>query len=140
MDNTGVSLAFLKQFHAQLFGTEAGQPPAFDPATLTTTEACDKFVKRLTAERQCAYIDLFRHQQAQQQPPLFAPANVFVSHAWRYAINDSLQVMIEYGEQHPNTYFWFDLLVNNQHKAVDLPQEWWRDGFQRLIGGGWAQH
>ena len=40
----------------------------------------------------------------------------------------------QYEARHPNTYFWFDLFVNNQHQATDHPFEWWCTTFQASIG------
>ncbi len=34
----------------------------------------------------------------------------------------------------PDIYIWFDLFSNNQHKAPNLPFEWWRDTFLNAIG------
>ena len=46
---------------------------------------------------------------------LIGPANVFVSHAWSYSFSTPLCVMRQFAKQHPGSFFWFDVLINNQH-------------------------
>ena len=50
------------------------------------------------------------HRQQQRadasgRPYLGAPT-VFVSHAWRYALETPLSVMLDYAEANPDAYFW----------------------------------
>ena len=68
---------------------------------------------------------------------MIAEATVFVSHAWRYRFVEVLQTLEEYAEREGSaetTYFWFDLVCNNQHGAPNLPQV---RGAWRVAGGPW---
>lgn len=67
-----------------------------------------------------------------------APATVFVSHAWKYQFyNVVVDVMEQYAEKHPDTYFWFDLFTNAQHRDPEsdpkLSMEWYKDTFKKGI-------
>ena len=68
--------------------------------------------------------------------PMIAPATVFVSHAWRYHFVDVYNTLEEHAKQSEapeDVYFWFDLVCNNQHKAPNLPQLWWKTTFTSAI-------
>ena len=60
-------------------------------------------------------------------------ATVFVSHGWKCGFEKAVEVMLEYAESHPEAYFWFDLFVNNQNIASNIPHEWWRTTFKESI-------
>ena len=55
-------------------------------------------------------------------------ATIFVSHAWKYTFVDVVDVIIRYVQGNTD-YLWFDLFVNNQWKAGELPFEWWTNTF-----------
>lgn len=88
----------------------------------------------LTNVEKSSYLDLIRDEIDEQGKPYVAPATVFISHAWKYKIAEPLDVMLEHGEKNPDAYFWFDLFTNNQHRASQLPQEWWKTTFRTAIG------
>jgi hypothetical protein len=87
---------------------------------------CEKIIKPATEAKRCAYIQI-------ADKACVGKATVFVSHAWKYDINDVFTVMLEYADTHPNTFFWFDLFCNNQHQATSHPFEWWCNTFQQNI-------
>jgi tetratricopeptide (TPR) repeat protein len=66
--------------------------------------------------------------------PLVAPATRFVSHAWSYQFAYLLSALatLPDAEEH---YFWIDIFVSAQHKALTLPQEWWSTAFRQAIAG-----
>lgn len=96
----------------------------------TTRDICDNIVVPETQGRRCAYIDLLKGAVDAAGRPLVAPATVFVSHAWKYPFDAPFSVMMEHARDNPDAYFWFDLFVNNQNIASDLPQEWWSTTFR----------
>ena len=102
--------------------------------SLTTKDVCDHVVKPATETQQCAYIDLLHGQQTSAGAPLLAAANIFVSHAWKYDFKLVLSILenITQTEAKP-IYFWFDLVINNQHGTVDRPFEWWCTTFKSSI-------
>ena len=58
---------------------------------------------------------------------------VFISHAWKYEFLHVLDALEDHFEDEPDTIIWFDLFSNNQHKASDLPHEWWQTVFKSAI-------
>eukprot|EP00045_Choanoeca_perplexa_P011841 m.126950 g.126950 ORF g.126950 m.126950 type:complete len:767 (-) comp15788_c0_seq1:79-2379(-) len=117
----GVSAAFLRKFRSNI------EPHA------TTSDVCRQFILPGTSSRQCAYIELLDGQLSDDGFKATSPATVFVSHAWRYRFHHVVEAMLDYAADHPNAYFWFDLFVNNQNKAADLPQDWWSTTFKSSI-------
>lgn len=70
--------------------------------------------------------------------PLVGPATHFVSHAWAYKLEDVVSVLEEIAAEaaaacQPAPYFWFDLVVNNQHQAPERGFEWWCTTFKDSI-------
>ena len=109
-------------------------PAATPEAALTTTEVCETVVKPATATRACAYLELLRGRTGPDGKPLVGRANVFVSHAWRYALALVIAVLeeLEASSAEP-LYYWFDLVLNNQHQTEDRPFEWWCTTFKSSI-------
>ena len=92
----------------------------------STTEVCNGLIKPRTEEQKCAYVDTLPADAV-------ADATVFISHAWRYDLADSVDVMEQYEAEHPGSVFWFDLVMNNQHGTAERPFEWWCHTFQHSI-------
>ena len=92
----------------------------------STTEVCNGLIKPRTEEQKCAYVDTLPADAV-------ADATVFVSHAWRYDLADSIDVMEQHEKEHPGSVFWFDLVMNNQHGTAERPFEWWCHTFQHSI-------
>ena len=100
-----------------------------DHPGLTSRELCDLVIKPATASRSCAYTSiLWEHS-----PQLLSAATCFISHAWSRPFNEILDAVYQYEEKHPNTYYWFDLFINNQHKATSFPFQWWCTTFGESI-------
>ncbi len=120
--NCGVKLSYFTHFIEAFGGRETFQG-------LTTTDVCEKFVKPATANEQSSWIE---HLQGENSPAV-GVASAFISHAWHYHFVDGVDAMIDHfaGEEDP--VIWFDLFCNNQHKAVDLPFEWWCNTFKSAI-------
>lgn len=89
---------------------------------LTTKDVCDLLIIPRTNGANEAYIDYLQ----KENPSYLGEATVFISHAWRYKIVDILQTLLEYAEENSlqPPFFWFDLFINNQNIAQDLPQTW----------------
>ncbi len=115
----GVSAPFLRSFKARV------------PAEYTTKDVCDKIIIPETDSLKCAFVDLLKGTNDENGRPLIGQATVFVSHAWKFKFSSSFEVMMDYAESNPDAYFWFDLFVNNQNVAANLPQEWWSTTFKR---------
>ena len=64
-------------------------------------------------------------------PKYVGQATVFVSHAYKYKVADSIECMLRYEEEHPGRYFWFDPFSMNQHApgVVETSQ------LEELFGG-----
>jgi tetratricopeptide (TPR) repeat protein len=134
----GVSIEFIRWFLNKHY------PPP-DPADSkykmrarfsypTTTDMCQKIVIPETTPTQSSYIDLIPKDQTDANgKPFLGPATVFVSHAWKFRFDVPLDVMEQHATKEPETYFWFDLFINNQNIASSLPQEWWKTTFRQSI-------
>ena len=114
----GVGVEFLKDF---VRGLDAAFPDGWK--SFTTAEICAKFVQPKTKEAGTAYY-LFLLSLDSNAPRHIQPATHFVSHAWKYPFSSVVETLIQYGESHPDAYFWFDLFMNDQNNAANLPQEW----------------
>jgi hypothetical protein len=101
----------------------------------TSTEISTFFIKPPTEDT--SYCDmLFERQEC---PPNDTPmkvvdrADVFISHAWEYQFLDVLNALKHHFSDEPDIIVWFDLFSNNQHKAPELPYEWWTTVFKTAI-------
>ena len=97
---------------------------------LTTTDVCDMFLKEVTKEEKSSYVEYL----AERSSPDVGKATVFISHAWKYNFLDVVDALQHHFSSEPDVYIWFDLFSNNQHKAPNLPFEWWSDTFKNAIG------
>eukprot|EP01047_Picozoa_sp_COSAG01_P061759 COSAG01_NODE_7758_length_3068_cov_2.596497_1_plen_757_part_00 len=66
-------------------------------------------------------------------------ANVFFSHAWQFPIVDVVLAMRSFeareraaGNTKP-IFYWFDVMVVNQHASESRPPEWWETAFRRAV-------
>ena len=106
MSTLGISWQFLQSFRDQHI-TELH--------LLNTSDVRDLIIKRSTAQQKFSYAG-----GADLHPEMFGPANVFVSYAWMYFVDDligGIEVWISQQEDCPvgGWRFWIDLLVVNQH-------------------------
>ena len=67
------------------------------------------------------------------------PANAFFSHAWKFKFADVVQAMQIFvarqraaGNRDP-VYFWFDIMVVDEHASQAYPPEWWETAFARAV-------
>eukprot|EP00035_Acanthoeca_spectabilis_P016656 m.345245 g.345245 ORF g.345245 m.345245 type:complete len:659 (+) comp16554_c1_seq2:117-2093(+) len=121
---------------------DGGDPPIFpggkngaaiDPGRsatpleeVTTTEACEQFVRPLCAKG-CGYADTVAVEGE------IGKATVFISHAWRYRILDVLEQLVSFGNAHPDTYFWIDFVILDQNSTQELPLGFWTNAFTDAI-------
>ena len=104
-----------------------------DVATLpfTTTDVCNNFLKPSCTEAKAqSYVEYLTEMSS----PNVGRATVFISHAWKYNFLDVVDALQHHFSSEPDVYIWFDLFSNNQHKAPNLPFEWWSDTFLNAIG------
>lgn len=106
-------------------------------ASLTTGDVKTTFVLPATASDRCAYVDIIVAGIDIDGTALVAPATAFVSHAYFYPFLDVVDAIGAWEAARPPgcpcTYFYFDLLVVNQHgQSAVVPFETLRDEF----GGG----
>ena len=99
----------------------------------TTKDVCQHLIKPLTAKHDCVFVDLLGGQTDGKGRPYLGIPTLFLSHAWKYRFSVPLSVMLKHAEENPDAYFWFDLFVNDQNNAHNLPQEFWTETFQRNI-------
>jgi hypothetical protein len=121
----GVSAGFLRDFQATLT----------DP-DITTEDLCNVIIKPATLAQRCAFLDTLRGRTDSSGKSATGKATVFVSHAWRYRVNDVINTMLDFASANPDTdhYFWFDIFVNNQHaEGLNHPFEWWCSTFKDNI-------
>ena len=121
-----MSIEFIRKFIA-----DNASNPQFQ--SFTTTDVCVNIVIPHTLPKKCAFINLFEGQTDASGKPYLGKASVFVSHAWKYCFSDPVDVMEQYEAEHSGTYYWFDLFINNQNIASNLPQEWWKTTFRTSI-------
>lgn len=109
---------------------EMGGRSAFSTTPLTTKDVCDKFLKPATSGKGQSHCEML----AEKNCPDVGEASVFISHAWKYNFLDVVDALQHHFSNEPDIFIWFDLFSNNQHKAPNLPFEWWRDTFSNAIG------
>ena len=97
---------------------------------LTTTDVCNMFLKEITEEKGQSYVEYLTERNSSD----VGIATVFISHAWKYNFLDVVDALQYHFSSEPDVYIWFDLFSNNQHKAPNLPFEWWSDTFLNAIG------
>lgn len=78
---------------------------------LKTWQLKQEVVLPRTQAKRCALVKVLDAQYTGR-------ATVFVSHAYSYAVEDSIEVMLRYEESHPNSFFWVRIvrsLANGNH-------------------------
>lgn len=96
----------------------------------TTTDVCNNFLKPCTEAKGQSYVEYLTEKKS----PDVGRATVFISNAWKYNFLDVVDALQHHFSREPDVYIWFDLFSNNQHKAPNLPFEWWSDTFKNAIG------
>ena len=87
---------------------------------LTTADVCFEIIRPATEQLQCAYVEL----ESAVLPGEVGPADAFVSHAWLYDFAELVSAL-EAANLSPETKFWVDIAVVNQHVNATRGFEWW---------------
>jgi len=66
---------------------------------MKTWQVKEKFTLRVTATSKCPLVEILK-------PEYVGKANLFVSHAYSYDLEDSIEVMLRYEETHPGSVYW----------------------------------
>lgn len=105
MDTRGVSLSFFLEVILA--------DPRFEDS-MGTSALKKAIVMPDTAERMCAFIDLYEGKRDSRGRLYVSRATVFVSHAWLYIFSAvPLDVMKTHHQENPDAYFWYDVFINN---------------------------
>lgn len=96
---------------------------------LTTTDVCNKFVMPYTLATKSSLCDLL----ASQDHPAVQPAQVFISHAWKFTFLDVVDALQHHFDSQEDIIVWFDLFSNNQHIGPTLTFDWWCGTFKTAI-------
>lgn len=120
----GVSAAFIRDFISK--HGESMQ-------SMTTAEVCASIIVPDTAASQKALIEAYTNQNDDQGKPFVSQATVYVSHAWQYSLTETLCAMLDFENDHPGSYYWFDLFVVNQQREASYDQEWFEGALKASI-------
>ena len=101
---------------------------------MTTKQFTDEVVKPMTADKGCALAD----HLARKDPTALKPvADVFISLAWSYVLEDLLRAVAAQckaeGLDPSRTYVWLDMVVVNQHQTEELPESYFYDTFREAV-------
>ena len=96
---------------------------------LSTTDVNNLYQKPLTVHMKSSYCDYLKTRVSGS----VGEAQVFISHAWKYAFLDVVDTLQYHFRDNPDTIIWFDLYSNNQHSAPDLDFHWWSTTFKSAI-------
>lgn len=94
----GVTLDVFDQFIELAGGEEALKG-------LTTTDVCNKFLKRMTKRHKESYCDQLKRQGSKH----VGLAHLFVSHAWKYRFLDVVSAIRHHIKDDREVFIWFDL-------------------------------
>eukprot|EP00053_Salpingoeca_punica_P024826 m.14785 g.14785 ORF g.14785 m.14785 type:complete len:518 (+) comp7228_c0_seq1:82-1635(+) len=118
----GVSAAFLRAFRAE-----------HNLAGLTTEQVKQQIVLEESKEWECVYIKV---PKVYSNKHYLGEATVFVSHAWKYDMNDVIDVLLRFADQQHDgkeIFFWFDVFCVNQHTHENHTSDWWQTAFKKQI-------
>jgi len=92
---------------------------------LTTADVCYEIVRPATEGRRCPYCELAEAGE-------MGTAQAFVSHAWLYPF-ELLVSALEEAALPPETFFWVDIAVVNQHTNATRGFDWWSGTFRMAV-------
>ena len=92
---------------------------------LTTADVCYEIVRPATEGPNCAYCELAETGE-------MGPADAFVSHAWLFPF-ELLVNALEEAALPPETLFWVDIAVVNQHANATRGFDWWSGTFREAV-------
>ena len=130
----GVTLSVLQRLRglARERQGEAGPPSAIRSGgsrqageELTTADVCFEIVRPATEGRRCPYCELAEAGE-------MGTAQAFVSHAWLYPF-ELLVSALEEAAMPPETFFWVDIAVVNQHTNATRGFDWWSGTFRMAV-------
>ena len=130
----GVTLSVLQRLRglARERQGEAGPPSAIRSGgsrqageALTTADVCYEIVRPATEGRRCPYCELAEAGE-------MGTAQAFVSHAWLYPF-ELLVSALEEAAMPPETFFWVDIAVVNQHTNATRGFDWWSGTFRMAV-------
>jgi len=102
-----------------------------------TSDVCTKVVKPATKFKKVAYYQLEENEADEKGNTMIGEADYFCSHAWKYKfvnVVNALELFCKKNGLIPEqTYFWFDLFINNQHQAPNFSYKWWCTRFKQAI-------
>ena len=131
---TGVTLSVLQRLRglARERQGEAGPPSATRGGerrqageALTTADVCFEIVRPATEGPSCPYCELAEADEV-------GTAQAFVSHAWLYPF-ELLVSALEEAAMPPETFFWVDIAVVNQHTNATRGFDWWSGTFRMAV-------
>ena len=131
---TGVTLSVLQRLRglARERQGEAGPPSATRGGerrqageALTTADVCFEIVRPATEGPSCPYCELAEADE-------IGTAQAFVSHAWLYPF-ELLVSALEEAAMPPETFFWVDIAVVNQHTNATRGFDWWSGTFRMAV-------
>ena len=101
---------------------------------LSSTDVNNIYQKESTKHSQSSMVTLLlSDSHSSKYTDMIGPANVFISHAWKYTFLAVVEALKNHFHCNPDIFVWFDLFCNNQHSAADLPFEWWTGVFSSSI-------
>ena len=127
----------VKLSHLQIFIENCGGREALKD--LTTTEVCEEFVKPMTYINENSYCEMMRDLNGEEA---IGESNVFISHAWKYKFLEVIDLLQQYFNNNNNSnkenkedeiIIWFDIFSINQHKTLEVPEDYWYVTFQSAI-------
>lgn len=116
----GVKKAAFRAFIEACGGTKALEG-------LTTSEVNVMFLMPATEAHQTSYCDVLVSQGSLH----VGEGQVFISHAWKFLFLDVVEALEYHFDE--DIVIWFDLFSNNQHRACELPFDWWTETFKSSI-------
>jgi serine/threonine protein kinase len=100
--------------------------------TATTKDAMEEITKADTIEKKESYISMLAKTEKEFEHCV-QPANIFISHAWKYKFEDVVECLIA-SVDYKRAYLWFDIFTVNQHfHDNDRPFEWWKTEFHSAV-------
>eukprot|EP00047_Mylnosiga_fluctuans_P017026 m.58223 g.58223 ORF g.58223 m.58223 type:complete len:800 (-) comp6880_c0_seq1:40-2439(-) len=100
---------------------------------LSIEAMCNTVIKQQTEEGRSSYFEILIARKLPDGRPTLAPATCYVSHAWSGRFDDVVEALSQHEERHPHTYYWIDLLANNQHITYTYKPTWWTTTLPRNI-------
>ena len=126
LSRSGVRLSYLKVFVDMCGGRDKLKGK-------TTDEVMEEYVKPPTAKTKLSWCDYLMSEG--DGGKYVATAEVFLSHAWKYAFLDVVDaVQRHFKDSGEDPSIWFDIWSVSQHKSSSRDFNWWQSTFLNAIG------